>query len=391
MSEAKPSPTAEDSSNEVKWQVALFALMPLVLTALAQPVGRVLDQPARYSLWMRSSPIVCAADVLHFLLRYADRCSRDLTFLVHFKAELAYRFRDADAPGQDLRDVQRTALVRWMLMLLGGIPCQTIKLAAMQGIPLTKAVAFIFFVALVFGEVLNLSASAMLASNASEATDSDPPEADDDVHLLSDLPGPGHQDESTNSAEPSRAWVRNAVAFLALGAEEIHIFVATWRALSLFQYGIVTLLSAHATRTLWLVFLSVFVSAALGFLRARVSESPGVAFFACAVAGYQAFLEIVRAEEGEISWFALVLGWIAGFPFALLYCFYLSAIWGLLTEILGDMYGTRVGNVLGISCDGREHGMIGMFLWTIVLCVLHYAYLFDGTGTYNPTWTGIFG
>ncbi len=120
MSEAQPTPPADDP-NEVKWQVAMFALMPLILTTLAQPVGRVLDQPARYSLWMRSSPIVCAADMLHFLLRYADRCSRGPTLLRHFRAELAYRFRDGHN-SWDPRDIQRTAIVRWTLMLLGGIP-----------------------------------------------------------------------------------------------------------------------------------------------------------------------------------------------------------------------------------------------------------------------------
>ncbi|KAK4443676.1 hypothetical protein QBC34DRAFT_199305 [Podospora aff. communis PSN243] len=66
--------TVED---EVKWQVALFALMPLIIGAMTQPVGRVLDRPSKYRLWMRSSPILCVADLLYFCIRYAGRCVRD--------------------------------------------------------------------------------------------------------------------------------------------------------------------------------------------------------------------------------------------------------------------------------------------------------------------------
>jgi len=42
MSETQPIPPAED---EVKWQVALFAPMPLILSIMTQPVSRVLNQP----------------------------------------------------------------------------------------------------------------------------------------------------------------------------------------------------------------------------------------------------------------------------------------------------------------------------------------------------------
>lgn len=42
MSETQPIPPAED---EVKWQVALFAPMPLILSTMTQPVSRVLNQP----------------------------------------------------------------------------------------------------------------------------------------------------------------------------------------------------------------------------------------------------------------------------------------------------------------------------------------------------------
>ncbi len=365
MSEAQPAPPAEDR-NEVKWQVALFALMPLILTAVAQPVGRVLDQPARYSLWMRSSPILCAADMLHFLLRYADRYSRDPTLLRrHFRAELVYRFRDGH-DGWDPRDIQRTAMVRWTLMLLGGIPCQTVKLVAMQGIPLTKTVALIFFLAIVFGEVLNISAPVVLPSHNGSIT--------------MDLLEPSYEQRDTDSsARRSRALVRKIVASLPGFAEGVHIFVVTWVALSLLQNSLVTSGFAHDDKSVWLICPAIastvipeIVVIANSFAANRRSSIVDLDFFVIAVAAAAAGVHAMF-DDDETVWLTslVVLLPLRGLMFGVLCFMILLLSWGFWTHIMSSMHRTKVGDMLGILSDVREHSMMVVFLWNIAICTLY--------------------
>ena len=149
------------SSEEVRWQVAFWALVPLALATMTQPGGRVLQRPPRYGPWLRSSPIVCVADILYFLTCIAINYIREPTrSWRHFKAEIAYRYRDEDWSKESTRTdgANRATLIRWIVIIVGSIPCQTIKLVAMRGIPLTKAWALLFFISLVFGEVLNIAA-----------------------------------------------------------------------------------------------------------------------------------------------------------------------------------------------------------------------------------------
>ncbi|KAF9770628.1 hypothetical protein IL306_011801, partial [Fusarium sp. DS 682] len=134
---------------------------------MTQPVGRVFDRPPEDRFWIRSSPLHCAADMLLFwgvlLARYIAQPERSWR---HYQDELAYRFRDENHNVvQPRHDAERSVLGRWILLFLGGIPCQTIKLLAMRGIPFTQAAALMFFVSFVLGEVLILSAARLGRSN----------------------------------------------------------------------------------------------------------------------------------------------------------------------------------------------------------------------------------
>lgn len=155
--------------------MAFFALVPLALGAMTQPVGRVMDAPPNLSSWLRSSPIFCAGDMLYFLLRVVvDYVLEPALFWRHFNAEIAYRFRDEDW-SQSPKEVEKSAMGRWVLIVLGGIPCQTIKLMAMRGIPLTQTWAMLFFAALVFGEVLNIAAESLFRIHNGVSTEARDP------------------------------------------------------------------------------------------------------------------------------------------------------------------------------------------------------------------------
>lgn len=96
------TPTAE--GEPAKWQTVFWALVPLVLGNMMQPVGRVMEQPPNLRFWMRSSPLLCLLDMVYFFARVLFDCfypnqhriqgSWWSTFWHHFRAEVAYRFRD---------------------------------------------------------------------------------------------------------------------------------------------------------------------------------------------------------------------------------------------------------------------------------------------------------
>ncbi|KIX00542.1 uncharacterized protein Z518_09607 [Rhinocladiella mackenziei CBS 650.93] len=142
-----------DAANptEVKWQVVWWALVPLALGAMIQPCGRVLGQEHKsFRFYARMSPFICIADTAHFLVAIiratcssAPRYDIERLFVI--------RFKDED---RDTKSVETSILLRLALLFVSGIPCQTIKLVGMQGIPWTKAIALMFFISIVFGEAI---------------------------------------------------------------------------------------------------------------------------------------------------------------------------------------------------------------------------------------------
>ncbi|KUJ24558.1 uncharacterized protein LY89DRAFT_24540 [Mollisia scopiformis] len=147
------------SPSEVTWQVAFFALVPLALGTMTQPVGRVFNTAPELRFWFAVFtyllPWRCT---LLFLRVTTDHCLEPTWSWRHFKAELAYRVRDEKWDEEPTKEVEKAALGRWALILLGGIPCQTIKLVGMRGIPWTQTLAIMYFLSLLFGEVLNILA-----------------------------------------------------------------------------------------------------------------------------------------------------------------------------------------------------------------------------------------
>jgi hypothetical protein len=62
------------SSNEVSWQSAYYALIPIALNSMLQPrepTGTTCGFDASLRIYLRSSPIVCAVDAAFILIRFA--------------------------------------------------------------------------------------------------------------------------------------------------------------------------------------------------------------------------------------------------------------------------------------------------------------------------------
>lgn len=138
---------------EVSWQTAWWALVPLAIGTMTQPCGKVLGSSDRnVRFYIRASPLICALECIYFLvlillgLSTSWRC-----FVKNFKNELNHRFADEHA---DHMQAESSRLVRITLLVLSGIPFQTIKLTAMTGIPWTQRTALAFFTSIVFWEVI---------------------------------------------------------------------------------------------------------------------------------------------------------------------------------------------------------------------------------------------
>ncbi|KAK1759000.1 hypothetical protein QBC47DRAFT_370861 [Echria macrotheca] len=380
MDGTPPTPPAED---EVKWQVALFALMPLILGAMSQPVGRVLDKPAKYRLWMRASPIFCITDILHFVIGFVARCIRERKEpLLQLREELRFRFQDEDLD-QTLKDVERTVLVRWLMMGLGGIPCQTVKLVAMQGIPLTRVVALMFAVSILFGEMVVILASTLLTSQS----------ANGNSNGLS---------RPYDMIKGRPTWATAVLAAALTVAEATHHTLTSHVTVELFHHALPTSMVDIRVFTFPPYYVIVVIVIAIarfspkwrhGFLsRIGAALFPEVrpamdAVMAGAWAGMKTAHPWLKTQL--IQLFSLVIRacFLISYPYSAVF----SGILVLLARITGAMHGTVMGRVVGISDDKEEHDHLVRFLWLILVYVLYYAYLFDGAGTVNPSWTGIFG
>lgn len=369
-------------SDEVTWQVAFFALMPLALSAMTQTVGRVLDAPPELSFWLRSSPLVCAVDVLYFLYRVAaGYVSTPAWSLAPFRAELEYRFSDTDWTWDSRPEFEKAALGRWILLLLGGIPCQTIKLMAMRGIPVTQVMALVYFTALIFGETVNISAELTLRHRPGAPTP-EPPESDRDddrgaAWLGDTLLGVCHY------------W--GYMTFNFLWAMPNFAVAARDSKMNEFLDGLSSeqQLLWPFPHTGWLLLTSGFSAALWSVVFSSKTRRGGdtdslLIFYSILVPGCLWTGPAPQPEEGRGA--AMVSILLIGGALCL------SIITAMLTlKLLRMASGSRIGRVLGFPSGASVEEHLVLFLLNLSFTLATYAYGFDETGTINPTWVGVFG
>jgi hypothetical protein len=297
----------------------------------------------------------------------------------HFKAEVAYRFRD-EPESEERKEVEKAALGRWILILLAGIPCQTIKLLAMRGIPWTQAMAMMYFLSLIFGETISM---------IYEATHENPrtPGATPD-------PAPNAQEVGKNLPSDTRpGWLKSckiaiyvlqaAVTFLVLSKlPSNHIEDA------LYEYA------KNSTVSHWefkdkTVIYSGFLSSAIATYYVMEDDGvfftfpPYVAFVTIVTRLYSHLGAIFGLSQGLFIMMLVLLG-------ALLCISYVALITILFYASRG--FGkTRVGRLLDFRSEFDDKMDLVGFLVNVVCTVVGYTYLFNETGTINPSWVGIFG
>ncbi|KAL8786931.1 MAG: hypothetical protein Q9195_008010 [Heterodermia aff. obscurata] len=133
-----------DTSNQVSWQSAFWALVPIALNSMTQPSGKVLGMSSRYGFYFNTSPIVCTFNALElvFKLVWRKHSMRSLAAAAQSMAEEVSE--DVDGSHSRLAQLQENKTMRLIGFVIGPLP-QVIKLYAMRGIPGTQICASLFF------------------------------------------------------------------------------------------------------------------------------------------------------------------------------------------------------------------------------------------------------
>jgi hypothetical protein len=148
------------SSNEVSWQSAFLALVPLALNSMSQLAGRTCGLDASLRIYLRSSPIVCAIDTVFIFIRFALYTRHDHSVLWPARKIIAARGlidkdpNPEDAVDEDPKPGQLLSLetnIYLFYLVLGVVAItQFIKIIFCSGVPWTQVwacfYAFSFFV-----------------------------------------------------------------------------------------------------------------------------------------------------------------------------------------------------------------------------------------------------
>lgn len=369
--------------DEVTWQVAFFALVPLALGAMTQPVGRVMNSDPKLRFWLRSSPIFCIGDMLYFLLRVAiDHILEPTWSWRHFKAELYYRFRD-EKWSERPNEVEKAALGRWILILLGAIPCQTIKLMAMQGIPRTQTLALLYFISLILGEILNIVAEASFRQVPTESVGRQPP--------LSESKPTWHEIFKKScyifQLEVTSVSVQSLVL---LGVEALYVFNNYLAPYNDYNSPPLWQISAIIMNIAWLT-----LSGDLD-----LEERPSGYYFASII--ILQYFSIYFIILGSLKIYLLktlhntvlldvLFTAVSGATTFLVTGLLFIRFRNMSVFRMGWLRNTTVGQMIGIPASRIEANHLLVFLINTTVTLYCYAYLFSGTGTANPSWVGIFG
>lgn len=387
---------------------------------MSQPVGRMFDVSPKYGFWLRSSPILCVGDLLHFILRVAAAYSQKPGHLrERINEEIAYRYRDEDW-FKETNDVEKSALRRWVVILIGSIPCQTIKVMFMGQINFTKTLAMMFFIPMVFGELLIIKSEMICRYRDAKQAHRLP--AFEDLKrvlyviqaalflavpikiVLFELFAPDEELDPLGIWEYRSCWSLIETSYT--GA--IIAYTTYFTAIS--ASGLMNLTFPPPTGL-----LAPLVSLALKVLiepiRVSFRASPNI----LSIYAYMFTILIYAAEMPIIMYVIFVYNGLtvtwnpslttAVWDVAILICpivplvltlFILGGIRAGFFKIRSSVAYQRVSEmklwrICGIPTDPDERSFLVMFLINLAITISGYAYLFDGSGTSIPSWIGVFG
>lgn len=397
---------------------------------MTQPGGTTCGLPARYRTYLCCSPLVCAADTFATLTRLAilvfyvhlptreavsvvlherfnDKARRDEETLVNARLRHPYNQFDrasvrAERSSEDDIEVLKTlTFLRWIWFILGTLP-PAIKLMAMRGVPWTQTWGIIFLISWSMNEYLISSATFHPAAFT--------------ISPSGRISWTGFEDTSRSvrykKATSMMNWLERRLAILALVVHSVLVNAAfrdLWRITPMgFNH---THQPLRLLRLLDTLSLSGFLLLLVAIFSLVVAPSPRK---------HQAYLALLST----IFLFLLGLGGSgitrARDPFhrtspvvklplylfrgsALAVC-YINSTLSLSIQLflpIAARHSLMLGRNLLVLRSARSEGdqaidhiavLTLLYFWSTALAtVLWYCFVYNPIGTFNPTWTRVFG
>lgn len=310
----------------------------------------------------------------------------------------------------DLKAAEQSIIVRWILMILGGSVFQIVKLMSMEGIPWIQAWAMMFFISIIFGEVLILLARVLSLNDDLGSTlplwrTYTINDALDRIAALNFI----HSSRGTlplwRNYKISHAL--DHIAIFPISLQFAFCFVVlvafqTWFILWLGDFFEDSTLNQNVCVILvMLLWFAPVFRASSNFFHKTISSMVQIG------RSSPPPRPIVLSRQRIYSWgcsalisFVLFPLYVRGRPpygrrpmLWLNYhiCFCLS--W-LLLEISNDLPSFSSESILSRVCRVDSfHGSQAVLLvfLTFIASILHYGVMFHPSGTVNPDWTGDFG
>ena len=178
-SNATTNVVAQASANQVSWPTIFWALVPIALNSMTQPVGRLLPGlSVERSVCLRISPFICVTDSLVAIYQVM-LCMDTADDPVQFARMMSEkRFSAPDIDTSTLRSLQENSIFRVIILLFGALP-QAVKLFACSGIPLSQALASMFLGSFAILELLVILPQRYSRGLRPEEAQASPSSADD--------------------------------------------------------------------------------------------------------------------------------------------------------------------------------------------------------------------
>jgi hypothetical protein len=157
--DAEISLPAVSSPSPVTLQVICWVLLPLAINSMAQPSGKILGLPSRYRIYLSSSPILCVADAVSaifglmssmLILRVNPIKASKLVMKRRIESVMSVE-KVEYRPGR----FQSRTWARSLFFILGALPA-AIKLYSFTGLPWTKTWGMMFLSSFIIIELITL-------------------------------------------------------------------------------------------------------------------------------------------------------------------------------------------------------------------------------------------
>jgi len=404
------------SESPVTWHVLFWLLTSLAINSMAQPHTKLYGSSRRYRLYLSSSPIICAADAVSFIVCIASTMLYLRTSPKKASQLVNLLKSDGLSTEKPAEDPQNHTWPRWLFFIMGTLPA-AIKLGSFTGVPWTQAFGMMFVASFTTIELFTLlsrsagdtaSVPAILGFSAFEW---------EEAH---------HENLRLKTSLLTRRMAAfNAMLFVfaLIG----HIILIVWTIQTLWLTGLQPIyISSPASYMVDWIQLCIYglislLTAILLVLRCS---------------GHDYNIIIHRILKNSLLWmlkfvlfFCLVPKWGKGPPpsrfnswadvisiwsymgvFLYVYFRGMSSVcrrWPDVGEALLITREPRIGEELeqpAQSGSEAAHSSVEetlieedawisfcFFLINLVVCLLWYAFMYDSTGTVNPSWTDVFG